>query len=164
MVKKNLRARLKEMQKLIDIAVYSHIYAIIRDTLNTLSTLTPPYLTFAPRSQMASMVSTMGYMNSALLSCRVRGMYKNLLRNDIDTVRFLANDTLHVIRTGNVYDRETVNRAVDHLYKILVNIAFKHYDNVSTNIRDIHYLVENEVIGNGSNIYYVDGVVVVNKY
>jgi hypothetical protein len=115
---------------------------------------------------MASAVipSTMAYMDNGLLSCRARGMYMNLLRNDIDKVRFLANDTLHAIRTSTLYDVDTMITAVDFLYKILINIAFKRLDTVSANIRDLHYLVEQQYIGNGVNIHIVDNVIFVNKY
>lgn len=112
----------------------------------------------------AAIPSTMAYIDNGLLSCRARGMYKNLLLNDIDTVRFLANDTLHAIRYSTVYDVETMTRACDYLYKILVNIAFKHYDRVSSDIRNIHYLIESQYTGDGCDIHVIDGVKLINRY
>ena len=83
------------------------------------------------------------YMNTGVFDARIRGIYRHMLRKDYTLVKDLLNDTIYTLNTAKLEDNRLATMFIPFLYKALVELALKRYNNVHNILRDIHYFIVN---------------------
>ena len=78
-----------------------------------------------------------------ILDCRFTGLYKMLQRGQYQKMINVINETLYSIRTAVETEctKTFMDFIISQLYLMLVDMAFRRYDNVHERIRDIHFLI-----------------------
>lgn len=85
----------------------------------------------------------LAYVDEAVVDCRVRGMYKQVMRGQYDKVVANAKDTLLVLRTAKELDMDVklYGKLVDNLYKVRLDFVAGDYQKMHNRIRDMHYAI-----------------------
>ncbi len=85
------------------------------------------------------------YVSEAVISCRLRGIYGSLCKENYKKTCDLINEILWVVRDSSStcdMDLSTLNMVVSCFYLTLVEIAMKRYTNAHNNIRELYYKIE----------------------
>ena len=83
------------------------------------------------------------YVNTGILDARIRGIYRHLLRMNYALVKDLLNDTIYILNTATLEDPRLASMFIPFLYKSLIELALKRYNNVHNILREMHYFIVN---------------------
>lgn len=83
------------------------------------------------------------YVDDTIVDCRVRAMYKMIMRNDYEKVAFNAKDTLLVLKTATELDMnpKLFSKIVDNLYRVRIDYAKGDYKKMHDRVREMHYAI-----------------------
>lgn len=81
------------------------------------------------------------YMNTGILDARIVGIYRHMLRMNYPLVKEMLNDTIYILNTAELEDKKLANMFIPYLYRALVELSLKRYQNAHSFIREIHYTI-----------------------
>ena len=90
------------------------------------------------------------FVDDVIVDCRLRGIYKSLLRRDYMRVKFNISDMIdHLVKAPYIdLDVDIYKQIIDQFMHMRVDCAMKKYDDVHNRIREVHYLIENSYMIN----------------
>lgn len=84
------------------------------------------------------------YIDEEIINWRLTSIYNTLSKGNYDSVRFLIEDTISMLRTTTVVaiNTELYNKIIDELYQMILEIVFKRYDVVHNKIQYLSTLLK----------------------
>lgn len=101
---------------------------------------------------MASKAIRITYVNDAVISRRLWGIYSKILRRDIANAKILLNDTIRTLSYAETENPEISSACIDALYRVLVDLAFKRVDEAHSKLRDLYYNIEEPYMQQPANL------------
>lgn len=88
------------------------------------------------------------YVSDAIISSRLRGIYKAIRHQKYSKAVLLTNHTLHDLDTAEEIDLDdqTKKAVVETFYRTLTELAMRRYSNAHNHIRDLYYSIESKYL------------------
>lgn len=81
-------------------------------------------------------------VNEGVMHCRMRGIYRRYLKNDIEGMKYMIKETLSIIDDAveNELDDEATDFYYEMLQRMLVEVAMKRYMSAQCRLRTMAYM------------------------
>ena len=107
-----------------------------------------PFESFKTISSMNTRVKpthTIDYIDEYILDRRIMGIYKAMQNGNIDYICNLICDTIDVLKNAQEIDidEKMLDRVMNDLYTMTVELSLNQINNSHNRIRDLHYFIVN---------------------
>lgn len=82
------------------------------------------------------------FVTDAIIERRLYGIYKKIMYRDFTDAKSLVNNTIYTLTYAQTESPRTSSAAIGVLYRVLVDLAMKRYDDAHSKVRDLYYTIE----------------------